>query len=86
MTFTTFWNQGLLGLTVNHLWQSTLGVLVAWLLTQALKQNQARTRYWVWMVASVKLLVPFSVFVGWGNGCVQWPRFRSKARSLPPPW
>jgi uncharacterized protein (TIGR03435 family) len=67
MTFTTFWNQGLLGLTVNHLWQSTLGVLVAWLLTQALKQNQARTRYWVWMVASVKLLVPFSVFVGLGE-------------------
>jgi uncharacterized protein (TIGR03435 family) len=67
MTFSTFWNQGLVGFAVNHLWQSTLGVLVAWLLTQALKQNQARTRYWVWMVASVKLLVPFSLFVALGE-------------------
>jgi len=66
MTFSTFWNQDLLGFTVNHLWQSTLGVLVAWLLTQALKRNQARTRYWVWMAASVKLLVPFSFFVALG--------------------
>jgi uncharacterized protein (TIGR03435 family) len=67
MAFSTFWNQGLLGFTVNHLWQSTLGVLMAWLLTRALQQNQARTRYWVWMVASVKLLVPFSLFVALGE-------------------
>ncbi len=67
MALSTFWNQGLLGFMVNHLWQSTLGVLMAWLLTKALQQNQARTRYWVWMAASVKLLVPWAFFVALGE-------------------
>ncbi len=52
---------------VNHLWQSTLVMLVAGLLTLVLKRNQARTRYWVWMAASLKLLVPFSVLAAIGD-------------------
>jgi uncharacterized protein (TIGR03435 family) len=67
MTFSTLWNQGWLVLVVNHLWQSTLVVLLAWLLTLALKRNEARTRYWVWMAASLKLLVPFSLFISIGE-------------------
>jgi uncharacterized protein (TIGR03435 family) len=67
MTFSTLWNQGSLVLVFNHLWQSTLVVLLAWLLTLALKRNEARTRYWVWMVVSLKLLVPFSLFISIGE-------------------
>ncbi|MGA7524581.1 MAG: M56 and DUF3738 domain-containing protein [Acidobacteriaceae bacterium] len=50
----------------NHLWQSTLLLLAAWALTQPLRQHQARARYWLWLVASLKFLVPFSVLVDLG--------------------
>jgi uncharacterized protein (TIGR03435 family) len=63
MTLSTLWNEGWFVSVINHLWQSTLVILLAWFLTWVLKRNQARTRYWVWMVASVKLLVPFALFV-----------------------
>jgi bla regulator protein BlaR1 len=46
---------------VNHLWQSALFAAVAWLLTLALRKNQARARYWIWLAASLKFLVPFSL-------------------------
>ena len=48
----------LTGLT-NHLWQSTLFAVLAGLLTLAMRQERARVRYWVWLAASVKFLVPF---------------------------
>ena len=67
MTFSTLCSQGWFVLAVNHLWQSTLVVLLAWLLTLVLKRNEAKTRYWVWMAASLKLLVPFSLFISMGE-------------------
>jgi bla regulator protein BlaR1 len=51
----------------NHLWQSTLLAVVAGLLTLALRKNHARARYWLWMAASVKFLIPFSLLVGVGS-------------------
>jgi bla regulator protein BlaR1 len=48
----------------NHLWQSTLFAMAAGLLTLALRTNRARQRYWLWLAASVKFLVPFSLLVG----------------------
>jgi bla regulator protein BlaR1 len=51
----------------NHLWQSTVFAGVAGLLTLALRKNHARARYWVWLAASVKFLVPFSLLVGIGS-------------------
>ena len=51
----------------NHLWQSTLCVTVAWLLTLALRNNRAAARYWVWLAASVKFLIPFSLLVSAGG-------------------
>jgi len=56
-----------LNFLVAHLWQSTLCVFVAWLLTLALKNNRASVRYWVWLAASVKFLVPFSLLVSAGS-------------------
>jgi bla regulator protein blaR1 len=51
----------------NHLWQSTLCAAAAWLLTLTLRNNRASVRYWLWLVASAKFLVPFSLLVGAGS-------------------
>jgi uncharacterized protein (TIGR03435 family) len=67
MMFTEFWKESWAAAIANHLWQSTLVMLVAWLLTLMLKRNQAQTRYGVWMVASLKLLVPFSLLTAIGK-------------------
>jgi bla regulator protein blaR1 len=55
----------------NHMWQSTLFALLAGLVTLALRGNRALTRYRVWMAASVKFFVPFSVLVMLG-GHLSW--------------
>ena len=52
---------------MNHLWQSSLFVVVVWILTLALKSNRAAIRYWLWLAASVKFLIPFSLLVSIGN-------------------
>lgn len=67
MMFADLWKESWSAAIVNHLWQSTLAMLVAWLLTLVLKRNQARTRYWIWMAASLKLLVPFSLLTAIGD-------------------
>jgi bla regulator protein BlaR1 len=51
----------------NHLWQSTLFAVVAGLLTLILRKNQARARYALWLAASLKFLIPFSLLVGIGT-------------------
>jgi uncharacterized protein (TIGR03435 family) len=51
----------------NHLWQSTLFASLAWLLALALRRNSARARHWVWLAASIKFLVPFSLLFALGS-------------------
>jgi uncharacterized protein (TIGR03435 family) len=51
----------------NHLWQSTVFAVVAGVLTLALRKNHARARYWLWMAASVKFLVPFALLITIGS-------------------
>jgi bla regulator protein BlaR1 len=51
----------------NHLWQSTLFALTVWLLTLLLRHNQARARYGLWLAASLKFLLPFSLLVSLGG-------------------
>jgi beta-lactamase regulating signal transducer with metallopeptidase domain len=46
---------------INHLWQSTLFCVGAWLITLALRNNSAALRHSIWMLASLKFLVPFSL-------------------------
>ena len=53
--------------SANHLWQSTLFVGVAGLLTLFLTKNRAHVRYWLWLIASVKFLLPFSILVAVGG-------------------
>jgi bla regulator protein blaR1 len=63
----SFWNAIAPALG-DHLWQSTLVVLVAGSLTLLLRKNHARARYWLWLAASLKFLVPFSWLVALGSG------------------
>jgi len=51
----------------NHLWQSTIFAALAGLITLALRNNKAQYRYWLWMAASVKFLLPFSLLVTLGS-------------------
>lgn len=63
--FTAIWSA-IPAALCNHLWQSTLCVVVAGLLALLLRKNHARARYWLWPLASVKFLIPFSLLVGIG--------------------
>jgi bla regulator protein blaR1 len=51
----------------NHLWQSTLFAILAAASTLALRKNQARVRHHLWLAASLKFLVPFSLLVSLGS-------------------
>ena len=51
----------------NHLWQSTIFALLAGMATLALRKNQARVRHHLWLAASLKFLVPFSLLMGLGG-------------------
>jgi bla regulator protein blaR1 len=57
----------------NHIWQSTLFAIIAGLLTLTMRKNHARARYWLWLAASVKFLIPFSLLVGVGS-YLTWAR------------
>jgi bla regulator protein BlaR1 len=66
---------------LTHLLQSTLFASVAGLLTLLLKKNHARARYWLWLAASLKFLVPFSVLVDLGSR-FGWPTARPMMRRM----
>ncbi len=51
----------------NHLWQSTVFAVLAALLTLVLRKNQARVRYSIWLAASLKFLIPFSLLIQLGG-------------------
>ena len=55
----------------NHLWQSTLFAIAVWLITLTLRKNSAAVRHRLWLAASVKFLVPFSLLAGIGSH-FQW--------------
>jgi bla regulator protein blaR1 len=65
------WDPALAGLA-NHLWQSTLFLAIVALLTLLLRDNRAQVRYWLWLAASVKFLVPFALLVTLGNQFGWW--------------
>ena len=46
---------------IDHLWQSTLFCGGIWLITLTMQSNAAALRHSLWMLASVKFLVPFSI-------------------------
>lgn len=67
MTIPELVSAGWAAVLLNHLWQSTVVVGIAWLLALSLRSNQAGIRFWVWMAASVKFLLPFSFLIAAGE-------------------
>jgi RND family efflux transporter MFP subunit len=57
----------LFGEITNHLWQSTIFALAAALLTLAFRKNRAQVRYWLWLSASLKFLIPFTLLMSLGS-------------------
>jgi len=58
----------------NHLWQSTLFTLAAAALAATLRENRAPVRHWIWVIASVKWLVPFAWLIAAGSAIsAMWP-------------
>jgi len=55
----------------NHLWQSTFFAIAAGLLALALRKNRAAVRYWIWLAASIKFLIPFSLLIDLA-GRLEW--------------
>jgi len=51
----------------NHLWQSTWFAIAAALLTIAFRKNRAQVRYWLWLSASIKFLIPFALLMSFGD-------------------
>jgi uncharacterized protein (TIGR03435 family) len=65
---------------LDHLWQSTLFTAVVWLVARAVRTNAARVRYWLWLAASVKFLIPLSLLVSFGERFA----WRTAAVAAPP--
>jgi beta-lactamase regulating signal transducer with metallopeptidase domain len=71
-----------------HLLQSTACVGIAAILAFALRRAPARTRYKLWLFASLKFLVPLSLFSSAGSYLGAWasslttPRCRSSSAVL----
>jgi bla regulator protein BlaR1 len=51
----------------NHLWQSTIFAALAWAVVQVLRKNSARVRYSIWMLSSLKFLLPLSLLIALGG-------------------
>lgn len=51
----------------DHLWQTTLFGIVACVLGVLLRKAPARVRSWIWLAASLKFLVPFSLLIAMGG-------------------
>jgi len=73
------WNS-LASAVGNHLWQSTLVAAAAAVLTLALRRHNARIRYLLWLAASLKFLVPFSILISLGKS-LAWRSLGSSAQS-----
>ena len=51
----------------NHLWQTTVFTAAIWLAALFLRDNRARIRYSLWLAASAKFLLPFSLLIAVGS-------------------
>jgi len=75
----------LISFALNHVWQSTFFTAVVALLVLALGRYSANVRFWLWMSASLKFLVPF-VFLAVLGSHLSWrvapPTTESPARTL----
>lgn len=59
--------RGLGPALANHLWQSTVFAAVVWGLTLLMRKNSAQVRFGLWLAASIKFLLPFSLLIALGG-------------------
>jgi bla regulator protein blaR1 len=64
----------------NHVWQSTLFAMAVWVVTLLLRGNRAQVRYRLWLAASIKFFVPFSLLVDLGKLLPKAPEAALQAR------
>ena len=57
----------MISFALNHIWQSTLFTAVIAVLVLALRRYSANVRFWLWMSASLKFLVPFAFLAVLGS-------------------
>lgn len=67
---------------LNHLWQSTLFAVGIALLSLLFRRDGAHVRYWLWWIASIKFLVPFSLLHALGGSLA----LRAPVPSMPTAW
>jgi hypothetical protein len=66
---------------VDHLWQSCCCCGVAWIFSMTARGNAAIVRLWLWRIAALKLLLPFSLLFALGG----WLGFPSPHPADPAP-
>lgn len=66
---------------IDHLWQSALVALLVWALCALTSGNSAALRLWLWRIAALKFLVPFSLAYALGS----WIGFPVRHSAIPPP-
>jgi probable HAF family extracellular repeat protein len=67
---------------LNHLWQSTVFAALAGALTLVFRRNNAAIRHQIWLTASLKFLLPFSLLVSLGD-FIHWRPTPSPQEMLP---
>jgi bla regulator protein blaR1 len=72
----------MIGEVTNHLWQSTFFAVAAILLSIVLREARAQIRYWLWLSASFKFLVPFSLLMELGHH-LEWAQPAQKIATIP---
>lgn len=72
----------MLGDLANHIWQSTIFAIAAGLMTLALRKNRAQVRYWLWLSASLKFLLPSSLLTSIASR-LEWAPAAQQIASMP---
>ncbi|MGH9851272.1 MAG: TonB family protein [Blastocatellia bacterium] len=70
------WSQWFWPVFTNHLWQATLFAFVVWIAVKSLNQAPARFRYFLWLIAMMKFLLPSALLVwmiGQAGVDLSWP-------------
>jgi bla regulator protein BlaR1 len=71
----------MIGTVANHLWQSTAFASAVGLFTLAFRKNRAQVRFQLWLCASLKFLVPFSILMSLGS---HWELGPAVKKAAPP--
>jgi len=74
------WSHWCWPLLANHLWQATLFAALVWLAAFWLKRGPARARHALWLIASIKFLLPSALLLFLAQGCgLDFSRFAPAA-------